>query len=264
VGTDLIEADALRKTYRISRPPRDALRDVSLRIASGEFVAVMGASGSGKSTLLYTLAGLEPPDAGAVRIDGVDMYRLDDTKRSAFRRDRIGFIFQSFNLLPMLTAAENVALPLRLRNDSPLQLGGSRISKQAIDDRVRSVMTLLNLRGLQGHGPEQISGGEQQRVAIARALVASPALLLADEPTGNLDWNSAHDVMSLISRLVRTEHQTTIVVTHEARVAAYAQRVLIMSDGEIVDEVRLTHMPSTDESIPDPAPLIARLRALGL
>ncbi|MGH7687079.1 MAG: ABC transporter ATP-binding protein [Candidatus Dormibacteria bacterium] len=264
VGADLIEADGLRKTYRISRPPREVLRGVSLRIRNGEFVAVMGASGSGKSTLLYTLGGLEPPDAGMVRIDGVDLYTLGDTRRSAFRRDRIGFVFQSYNLLPSLTAAENVALPLRLRNESPLQLGGSRISRRTIEDRVRAVMSQLNLRGLQGHGPEQISGGEQQRVAIARALVAAPALLLADEPTGNLDWTSSREVMSLLARLARTDHQTTVVVTHEASVAAFADRVLIMSDGEIVDEVRLEHPTPTDESIPDPAPLVARLRALGL
>ncbi|HEX6537957.1 MAG TPA: ABC transporter ATP-binding protein [Candidatus Dormibacteraeota bacterium] len=264
VGTHLIEADDLRKTYRISRPPRDVLRGISLRIRNGEFVAVMGASGSGKSTLLYALGGLEPPDSGAVRIDGVDLFALGDTRRSAFRRDRIGFVFQSYNLLPSLTAAENVALPLRLRNESPLQLGGSRISRQAIQDRVRTVMSQLSLRGLQGHGPEQISGGEQQRVAIARALIAAPALLLADEPTGNLDWTSSHEVMSLLARLARTERQTTVVVTHEASVAAYADRVLIMSDGQIVDEVHLTHSPAADEAIPDPAPLLSRLRALGL
>lgn len=264
VGTDLIEAVDLRKTYRISRPPREVLRGISLRIKSGEFVAVMGASGSGKSTLLYTLGGLEPPDSGVVRIDGVDLFAQGDTQRSAFRRDRIGFVFQSYNLLPSLTAAENVGLPLRLRNDSPLQLGGSRISRRAIDDRVRVVMSQLNLRGLQGHGPEQISGGEQQRVAIARALVAAPALLLADEPTGNLDWTSSHEVMSLLARLARIEGQTTVVVTHEATVAAYAGRVLIMSDGGIVDEVTLTHSPAADEAIPDPAPLVARLRTLGL
>ena len=264
VGTHLIEADGLRKTYRISRPPREVLRGISLHIGNGEFVAVMGSSGSGKSTLLYALGGLEPPDSGSVRIDGVDLFALGDTRRSAFRRDRIGFVFQSYNLLPSLTAAENVALPLRLRNESPLQLGGSRISRQAIDDRVRTVMNQLSLHGLQGHGPEQISGGEQQRVAIARALIAAPALLLADEPTGNLDWTSSHDVMSLLARLARTERQTTVVVTHEASVAAYADRVLIMSDGQIVDEVLLTHSPAADQAIPDPAPLLSRLRALGL
>jgi ABC-type lipoprotein export system ATPase subunit len=264
VGADLIEADALVKTYRISRPPRDVLRGISLRVKNGEFVAIMGASGSGKSTLLYTLGGLEPPDSGSVRIDGVDLFSTSDSRRSQFRRDRIGFVFQSYNLIPSMTAAENVALPLRLRNESSLPLGGNRISRRDIDDRVRAVMNQLNLHGLQGHGPDQISGGEQQRVAIARALVAAPALLLADEPTGNLDWTTSHELMSLLSRLVRTDRQTTVVVTHEASIAAYAERVLIMSDGQIVDEVRLTHMPATDEAIPDPAPLVARLRALGL
>lgn len=264
VGADLIEADGLVKTYRISRPPRDVLRGISLRVKNGEFVAIMGASGSGKSTLLYTLGGLEPPDAGTVRIDGVDLFSTSDSQRSQFRRDRIGFVFQSYNLIPSMTAAENVALPLRLRNESSLPLGGNRIRRRDIDDRVRAVMNQLNLHGLQGHGPDQISGGEQQRVAIARALVAAPALLLADEPTGNLDWTTSHELMSLLSRLVRTERQTTVVVTHEASIAAYAERVLVMSDGAIVDEVRLSHMPATDEAIPDPAPLVARLRALGL
>jgi putative ABC transport system ATP-binding protein len=264
VGADLITAEGLRKTYRVSRPPREVLRDIDLRIKNGEFLAIMGASGSGKSTLLYTLGGLEPPDAGTVRVDGADLYSMGDARRSAFRRDRIGFVFQSYNLIPSMTAAENVALPLRLRNDSPLPIGGNRISRRAIDDRVSAVMNLLNLHGLQGHGPDQISGGEQQRVAIARALVAQPALLLADEPTGNLDWTNSHEVMSVLSRLVRTEHQTTVVVTHEASVAAYAERVLIMSDGRIVDEVPLTHATATDEAIPDPAPLVARLRVLGL
>ena len=239
------------------------LRGISLRIRSGEFVAIMGASGSGKSTLLYTLAGLEPPDRGSVRIRGVDMYTLGDTERSAFRRDHIGFVFQSFNLLPALTAAENVALPLRLRNDAPLALGGSRVSRRDIDDRVRALMDQLNLHGLQGHGPDDISGGEQQRVAIARALVAAPTLLLADEPTGNLDWTSGHEVMQLLSHLARTEGQTTVVVSHDARVAIYADRVLIMRDGAIVDEVPIPHPKATD-AIPDPAPLVSRLAKLGL
>ncbi|MBV8196187.1 MAG: ABC transporter ATP-binding protein [Candidatus Dormibacteraeota bacterium] len=263
-STDIVTADDLRKTYRISRPPREVLRGVSLRIRGGEFVAIMGASGSGKSTLLYTLGGLEPPDGGAARIRGVDMYALTDTARSAFRRDHIGFVFQSFNLMPSLTAAENVALPLRLRNDSPLALGGSRVSRRDINDRVRALMDQLNLHGLQGHGPDEISGGEQQRVAIARALVAAPALLLADEPTGNLDWTSGHEVMGLLSRLARSEGQTTVVVTHDARVAAYADRVLVMSDGTIVDEVTLEHRPSRPDAIPDPAALVARLSKLHL
>ena len=262
--TDVISADGLHKTYRISRPPREVLRGVSLRVGAGEFVAVMGASGSGKSTLLYTLGGLESPDRGSVRIRGIDMYALNDTARSAFRRDHIGFVFQSFNLLPSLTAAENVALPLRLRNDSPLGLGGRRVSRGDITDRVRSLMDQLNLHGLQGHGPDEISGGEQQRVAIARALVAAPALLLADEPTGNLDWTSGHEVMGLLSRLARSEGQTTIVVTHDARVAAYADRVLVMRDGAIIDDVPMKHRPTAPEAIPDPGALVARLNKLSL
>ncbi|MFN2582167.1 MAG: ABC transporter ATP-binding protein [Candidatus Dormibacteria bacterium] len=257
-------AEGVRKTYRISRPPREVLRSVSLQIRPREFVAIMGASGSGKSTLLYTLAGLEPPDEGAVRIRGVDVYALRDTARSSFRRDHIGFVFQSFNLMPSLTAAENVALPLRLRNDSPLSLGGSRVSRRDITERVRALMDQLNLRGLQGHGPDEISGGEQQRVAIARALVAAPTLLLADEPTGNLDWTSGHEVMSLLSKLARTEGQTTIVVTHDARVAAYADRVLIMRDGAITDEVPMPRRRIAVDAAPDPAPLVARLDKLQL
>ena len=224
----------------MSRPPRDAIRGVSLTVEAGEFVAIMGPSGCGKSTLLHMLGGLEPPDHGSVVIQGIDMYALKDEERSAFRRDHIGFVFQFFNLLPTLTAAENVALPLRLRNDGAKQ-HGQRLSRQVIGERVDAVMDQLNLHGLQGHGPEEISGGEQQRVALARALAASPSLLLADEPTGNLDWTSGHEVMALLTRLCRQERQTAVLVTHDARVAAYADRVLIMRDGEVVDEVALSH-----------------------
>jgi putative ABC transport system ATP-binding protein len=263
LGVDVVVADAIHKTYRVSRPPREVLRGVSLRVRDGEFVALMGPSGCGKSTLLHVLGGLEPADAGSVRIRDTDVYALDDERRSRFRRDHIGFVFQSFNLLPTLTAAENVALPLRLRNNSPLRMR-QRISKRAVQDRVTALMDQLNLRGLQGHGPDEISGGEQQRVAIARALAAAPSLLLADEPTGNLDWTTGHDVMNLLARLCRTEHQTTMVVTHDARVAAYADRVLVMRDGQIVDEVELVAAAVQPGALPDPAPLIARLSKLEL
>jgi len=259
--TPVVVATALRKTYRISRPPRDVLSDVSLRVAHGEFVALMGPSGCGKSTLLHILGGLEPPDSGTVVVRGTDLYALDDERRSRFRRDHIGFVFQSFNLLPTLTAAENVALPLRLRNSSLLRVG-ERVPRRAIQDRVAALMDQLGLHGLQGHGPEEISGGEQQRVAIGRALAAAPALLLADEPTGNLDWTTGHDVMNLLARLCRDERQTTVLVTHDARVAAYADRVLVMRDGRVVDEVTLDH--SDAERAPDPTPLIARLSQLDL
>ncbi len=259
----VVHGDSLHKSFRISRPPQEVLRNVSIQVRQGEFVALMGPSGCGKSTLLHVLGGLEPPDRGRVLIDGVDIYNMHDEQRSAFRRDHIGFVFQFFNLLPTLTAAENVALPLRLRNDSWLHRG-DRVSRRAIMDRVSALMSQLNLRGLQGHGPEEISGGEQQRVAIARALAAAPSLLLADEPTGNLDWVSGHEVMSLISHLCRAEGQTTLLVTHDSRVAAYADRVLIMRDGSIVDEVALLHPPATIDEHPDPTPLVKRLTELNL
>jgi putative ABC transport system ATP-binding protein len=237
--TTVVVADELRKTYSISRPPREVLSGVSLQVDRGEFVALMGPSGCGKSTLLHILGGLEPPDAGTVTIEGRSLYNLDDGALSAFRRDRIGFVFQFFNLLPNLTAAENVALPLRLRNEGARRHRDGRVSAHDISDRVALLMDQLNLHGLQGHGPEEISGGEQQRVAIARALAAAPALLLADEPTGNLDWTTGHEVMALLGALCRSQQQTVVLVTHDARVAAHADRVLVMRDGQIVDEVTL-------------------------
>ena len=231
---------------------------MSLTVRRGEFLAIMGPSGCGKSTLLHILGGLEPPDSGTVRVEGSNLYALNDGQRSAFRRDRIGFVFQFFNLVPSLTAAENIALPLRLRGE-----GGIR-RRREVRDRVTALMSLLNLRGLQGNGPEEISGGEQQRVAIARALAAAPALLLADEPTGNLDWTTGHEVMGLLGRLSRSEHQTTVLVTHDARVASYADRVLIMRDGKVVDEIALPHPRADENGHPDATPLVQRLTELNL
>jgi len=231
----VVEVESLSKSYHISRVPRVVLREVSFTVRGGEFVAIMGQSGAGKSTLLHIIGGLEPPDAGRVRVDGRDVYAMDDGARSAFRRDHVGIVFQFFNLLPSLTAAENVALPLRLRgrhgDPSP------RLDGQSVGERVSVLMDRLSLRGLQGHGPEEISGGEQQRVAIARALAAAPTLLLADEPTGNLDRPSGDEVMALLSRLCREQGQTTVLVTHNARVAAHADRVLVIADGMVVDEL---------------------------
>jgi putative ABC transport system ATP-binding protein len=263
LGGSIVVATGLRKMYRVSRPPREAIRGVSLTVESGDFVAIMGPSGCGKSTLLHILGGLEPPDHGSVVIQGVDVYSLKDEERSAFRRDHVGVVFQFFNLLPTLTAAENVALPLRLRNEAPSRQR-QKLSRQVIGDRVDALMDQLNLHGLQGHGPEEISGGEQQRVALARALAASPSLLLADEPTGNLDWTSGHEVMALLTRLCRQERQTAVLVTHDARVAAYADRVLIMRDGEVVDDVALSHSGQAPDTIPDPSVLVGRLAKLEL
>ncbi len=258
----VVVAEGLHKTFHVSRPPREVLRGVSLTVRHGEFVAIMGASGSGKSTLLHILGGLEPPDRGAVRIQGADVYALPDTERSAFRRDHIGVVFQLYNLLPALTAAENVALPLRLRSESWLRPWTRHAAHTSIGERVGVLMEQLDLHGLQGHGADEISGGEQQRVAIARALVAAPSLLLADEPTGNLDWKTGHDVMRLLARLCRSEQQTTVLVTHDARVAAYADRVIVMRDGAFVDEVQQPYGGAA--ASPDPATLVARLNQLDL
>jgi putative ABC transport system ATP-binding protein len=259
IAPPVVVATRLRKRYHISRAPREVLGRVSLTVQSREFVAIMGPSGCGKSTLLHVLGGLEPPDEGTVLIDGHDLYAMDDAALSRFRRDQIGVVFQFFNLIPSLTAAENVALPLRLRSG---RFDGR--GRQAIRARVGVLMDMLDLHGLQGHGPEEISGGEQQRIAVARALAAAPTLLLADEPTGNLDYAAAQEVMRLLSRLCRSEHQTTVVVTHDARTAAYADRVLVMCDGVVVDEVCLEHPAGGPDGAPDARPLIERLGALGL
>jgi putative ABC transport system ATP-binding protein len=255
--TALVAQD-LRKTFHISRPPNEVLKGVSLSVARGEFIAIMGPSGCGKSTLLHVLGGLEPPDAGSVLVDGADLYAMDDEKLTAYRRDHMGFVFQLFNLLPTLTAADNIALPLRLRRPAP--------PREAIRDRITTLMDLLDLHKLQGHGPEEISGGEQQRVAIARALATAPSVLFADEPTGNLDWSTSHEVMAVLARLSRDAEvrQTTVLVTHDARTAAYADRVLVMRDGEVVAEVALAPAGDDLTAPRDVRPLVERLTALGL
>ena len=260
----MLVAENLHKSFRISHPPRDVLRGVSLTVGRGELVALMGPSGCGKSTLLHILGGLEPPDSGRVQIEGVDLYSLSDTARSAFRRDRIGFVFQFFNLIPSLTAAENIALPLRLRGSGG-RATQNGISKQDVLARVSALMSQLGLHRLQGHSPEEISGGEQQRVAIARALSAAPALLVADEPTGNLDWVTGHEVMNLLVRLCRSAQQTALLVSHDARVASYADRVLIMRDGRLIDEVVLQHAEDSERGARKAtATLVKRLSDLDL
>ena len=231
----MVALDSVSKSFQISRPPRMILDRVSFTVRTGEFVAIMGQSGAGKSTLLHIMGGLEPPDSGRVLVDGRDLYAMGDAERSAFRRDHIGFVFQFFNLIPSLTAAENVALPLRLRGGRP----AARLDRRTVSERVRVLMDQLSLHGLQGHGPDEISGGEQQRVAMARALAAAPALLLADEPTGNLDRQSGQEVMQMLSRLCREESQATVLGTHNARVAAYAERVLVVADGRVVDDLQV-------------------------
>jgi putative ABC transport system ATP-binding protein len=203
----------------------DALRGVSVDISEGRLTAVMGPSGSGKSTLMHILAGLDKPTSGEVTVAGVEVTDLDDTALTELRRDHIGFIFQFFNLLPMLTAAENIALPLRLAGTSPDKAWlAELVEKVGLGDRLT-------------HRPAELSGGQQQRVAVARALVSRPTVMFADEPTGNLDSTTSGEILGLLRDSVDTLGQTTVMVTHDAHAAAIADRVLFLADGDIVRDI---------------------------
>jgi putative ABC transport system ATP-binding protein len=213
----------------------DALRGVSVDIAAGRLTAVMGPSGSGKSTLMHILAGLDKPTAGEVTVAGVDISDLGDDELTKLRRDHIGFIFQFFNLLPMLTAAENIVLPTRLAGIKPDQAW--------LDEVVASVGLTERL----SHKPSELSGGQQQRVAVARALVSRPSVMFADEPTGNLDSTTSGEILGLLRTSVDELGQTTVMVTHDAHAAAIADRVLFLADGDIVRDLG----PSTAHEILD-------------
>jgi putative ABC transport system ATP-binding protein len=202
-----------------------ALRDVSIDIAEGQLTAVMGPSGSGKSTLMHILAGLDKPTEGDVSIAGTEITTLDDTQLTKLRRDHIGFIFQFFNLLPMLTAEENIVLPL--------DLAGSRPDREWLDELVQRVGLGDRLK----HRPSEMSGGQQQRVAVARALVSRPTVMFADEPTGNLDSRTGGEILELLRESVDSLGQTTVMVTHDAHAAAIADRVLFLADGDIVRDL---------------------------
>jgi putative ABC transport system ATP-binding protein len=217
----------LVKTYRLSSQVIHALRGVSLMVGAGQLVAIMGASGSGKSTLLHLAGGLDLPDGGGVIVDGNDLTRMSDRRRTIFRRRRMGIIFQAYNLLPTLTARENIAVPLLVDGQS-----GARI-----DTRVTEMLDLVHLRERADHRPQAMSGGEQQRVAIARALLNDPALVLADEPTGNLDSVAAVEIWKLLSRLAHELGKTVLMVTHEATAASYADRTYVLKDGLMVGTI---------------------------
>jgi putative ABC transport system ATP-binding protein len=217
--------DNVVKRFRQGDRDVTALAGVSLDVAEGAFVAVMGASGSGKSTLLHLMAGLATPDSGRVVIRGENLEEMNDRQLTLFRRHHIGLVFQSFNLIPTLTAEENVALPLLL--------DGKRESD--VRPKVREMMESLGLTSRLTHRPDAMSGGEQQRVAIARALVTDPAVLLADEPTGNLDSANSKSVCELLRDLSSLHNKTIVMVTHEPTVAAYAQEVAVIKDGKLVE-----------------------------
>jgi putative ABC transport system ATP-binding protein len=219
------EAVALTKIYGEGLAEVRALDGVDLRVPTGSFTAVMGPSGSGKSTLLHCLAGLDRPSSGTVRIGGTDLAALKDKELTQLRRDQVGFVFQAFNLVPTLTAEENILLPLRLgrRDPDPAWMDG--------------VVTSLGLADRLGHRPAELSGGQQQRVAVARALITRPQLVFGDEPTGNLDRASGAELLTLLRRSVDDLGQTIVMVTHDPGAAANADRVWFLADGRVVDEL---------------------------
>jgi putative ABC transport system ATP-binding protein len=221
----VVTATDVTRRYGEGDTAVDALRGVSLDVAQGKLTAVMGPSGSGKSTLMHILAGLDVPTSGAVTIAGSDITQLHDTELTKLRRKHIGFIFQFFNLLPMLTARENVVLPL--------ELAGTKPDRGWVDELTGKV----GLTDRLSHRPSELSGGQQQRVAIARALVSRPTVMFADEPTGNLDSTTSGEILDLLQDSVATYGQTTVMVTHDAHAAAIADRVLFLADGLIVKDL---------------------------
>ena len=247
----ILEAHDLTKRFVLGAETVEALRGVSLGVQPGEFVALMGPSGSGKSTLLQLLGGLDRPTSGSVVFEGRDISRLSDDEATRLRRERTGFVFQAFNLIPLLSVRENIALPFTIAGQD------SRRGETA--DRIRQVIALVELTGKEQHRPDQLSQGEQQRVAVARALVTRPSVLLADEPTGNLDYTTGGELLDALWLSCEAAAQTIVLVTHDARAAAYADRILVIGDGRIKDEIRLGRR--ADHSA---APLIARLAQLGL
>lgn len=216
-----IEAKELSKIYGVGENRVAALDRVNLEIVSGDFISIMGPSGSGKSTLLHLLSGLDQPTSGSLTYDGKDIYRLGDKELSTFRRQKIGFIFQQFNLLPVLTARENITMPLLLDK------------KQPDEAYLKQLAELLGIRDRLTHLPHELSGGQQQRVAIARALIAKPEIIFADEPTGNLDSKSGNEVMELLKSIWHSMGKTLVIITHDRQIAQMAERQFMIIDGTL-------------------------------
>ncbi|PWN03843.1 peptide ABC transporter ATP-binding protein [Nocardioides silvaticus] len=215
----------LRKVYGSGQSEVHALAGVTVDLDAGKFTAIMGPSGSGKSTLMHCLAALDTPTSGTIEVDGTGLAGLNDKALTALRRDRIGFVFQAFNLIPTLTAKENILLPL--------DLAGAKVDQDWFD----TVVDAVGLRDRLGHRPSEMSGGQQQRVACARALASKPSIVFADEPTGNLDSTSGAEVLSFLRRSVDEFGQTVVMVTHDAVAASYCDRVIFLADGQVVDEI---------------------------
>lgn len=219
----LLEVQSISKIYGSGEAAVNALKDVSFTVPKGEFLSVIGESGSGKSTLLNIIGGLDKPSSGKVFIDGKDIFEMDDDSMTIFRRRNIGFVFQNFNLIPELTVEQNIMFPLLL-------------DYQKVDsNELENILTILNLKERRNHLPNQLSGGQQQRVAIGRALITRPALILADEPTGNLDSTNSSEVITLLREASRKYEQTIIMITHNRSIAQTTDRILQVSDGVLTD-----------------------------
>jgi len=234
MSAPLLEAEAVERVYRMGADVEvRALSGVTFRVDAGDYVAIVGTSGSGKSTLLNLIGALDRPDAGHVRYDGRDVREMNDTELAELRNRRIGFVFQSFHLLSRMTALENVAMPLVYRTSSPKERRAS----------ARAALESVGLGDRMDHRPTELSGGQQQRVAIARALVTEPALLLADEPTGNLDTNTGEEIMALLERIQVDRGMALVVITHEPEIAGRAKRRIELRDGLIVSDGAVTSTP---------------------
>jgi putative ABC transport system ATP-binding protein len=225
--SDLVVVDQVSRTFASSAGEVHAVRDVSFSVPSGQLVALVGRSGSGKTTLLNCIGGLDRPSIGRIVVNGAEVSSMSESGRTALRRDELAFVFQTFGLVPMLSAAENVGLPLRLR----------RTANKEREDRVARLLDLVGLSAHAGQRPSELSGGQQQRVAIARALANSPRLLIADEPTGQLDAETGATIMALIQSVVKSEGMTAIISTHDASLQAIADRTIRLADGVLVEPV---------------------------
>lgn len=219
----ILETINLGKIYGKKETSVNALKDVNLKINKGEFVTVVGPSGSGKSTFLHLIGGLERPSNGTIKVDGKDICCLSDKELAKYRRQKVGFVFQQYNLIPVLNVKENIELPLKLDN------------KKVNEDYINDLMDLLGLSERKNHLPNQLSGGQQQRVAIARALSAKPSIILADEPTGNLDTKTTEEVMELLKMSIKKYNQTLIMITHNVNIAKKADRAISIIDGELAN-----------------------------
>lgn len=223
---NILETEKLTKTYGKGDNKVTAVDNVTLKVKLGEFVAVIGASGSGKSTLLHLLGGVDRPSSGRVLINGEDIFNYSDDEIAIYRRREIGIIYQFYNLIPSLNVADNIALPLKLDH------------RRVNEEHLAQILRMLKLTRVRNHLPSQLSGGQQQRVAIGRALISDPTIILADEPTGNLDSNNSKEVISLLKQANKDFHKTIIMITHDANIAAQADRIITFEDGKIVKDKR--------------------------